>query len=189
MKGQSGSLMTMTDESSTGWVISKKSKNPEGAMRLLDWVNTDFENFALLFLGIKDRHWRYVDESTKVIEKLNHDYIGEFYVGDTFAYTVNYSLSDPAAKPEFDYLREFSGDTTRSKKTALTDVSYKFDQEMISDKLPNRIDLERMMDEEIVKFMMGARSMSEYDTFLNELNAAGLENWIAVYTEQYNTHK
>ncbi|RAV20892.1 hypothetical protein DQG23_12425 [Paenibacillus contaminans] len=189
LKGPLGSVMTMTDASSTGWVVSKKSQNPEAAMRLLDWINADIENFFLLYAGIKDRNWKYVDEKNRVIENLNQDYVGEFLVGDTFAYTVQYAMSDPAAKPEFDYLGQYSGDTTRSKKTAVSNVTFKFDQKEIADKLPNRADLERMIDEEIVKFIMGARPMDGYDKFLQELNGAGLAKWIDVYTEQYNKFK
>ncbi|RAV18746.1 extracellular solute-binding protein [Paenibacillus contaminans] len=189
MKGPAGNATTMSDISTGGYMISKNAKNPEGAMKLLNWVHSDLENYLLLFYGIKDRNWKYVDEKNHVLEAINKDYVGELLLGDTFAYTLKYMLNDPIGKPEMDYLMEYSGDTSRVKKSGISDVSFKFDQAEIASSLPNRADLQRMMDEEVVKFIIGARPMSEYDKFLQGLNDAGLSKWIDVYTDQYNKAK
>jgi putative aldouronate transport system substrate-binding protein len=44
--------------------ISATSKNPERAMMLLDLVNSDKELFNKMIFGIKDKHYKMVDENT-----------------------------------------------------------------------------------------------------------------------------
>ena len=60
---------------------------------------------------------------------------------------------------------------------------------VIADAVPTLTDIERMIEQEIGKFVMGARPLSDYPKFLNELNAAGMEKWIEAYTKEYNAVK
>ncbi|MBP1991405.1 extracellular solute-binding protein [Paenibacillus eucommiae] len=189
LKGPQGFIQTLPDTPTLGWLISKNSKNPEAAIKLINWIYSDIENYNLLFYGIKDRHWKYVDEENHVMEQLNQDYAGEFLTASTVAYMKMTSFSDPAQKPEYDYLSTYSGDTSRVKKGTTADRSFLYDYKLISDSLPNQADITRMTYEEIVKFITGARPMSDYDKFIEELYAAGLDKWIEVYTEQYNNAK
>jgi len=189
LQGPQGFIQTLPGTPTLGWLLSKNAQNPEAAIRLIDWIDSDIENYNLLFYGIKDRHWKYVDETNHVMEQINKDYAGEFLTGTTVAYMNMTSFSDPAIKPEYDYLGKYSGDTSRVKKGATSGVSFRYDYQHIADSLPNQADITRMMYEEIVKFITGARPISEYDKFVEDLYAAGLDKWIEVYTEQYNNAK
>ncbi|MBP1989471.1 extracellular solute-binding protein [Paenibacillus eucommiae] len=186
LQGPKGNITTMPDLPTIGWFVNKKSKNPEAAIKLLDWVHSDINNYLSIFYGIKDKHWRYTDEKNHVFERLNQDYVGEFLTGSTFAYTVQFAPSDPASKPEFDFLGKYSGDTSRVKKAFTLDAAYRYDQKEITEKLPNKADIKRMIGEEVTKFIMGARPISDYDKFIQELYTAGLDKWIEVYTDQYH---
>lgn len=189
LKGPQGFIQTLPDTPTLGWLLSKNAQNPEAAIKLIDWIDSDIENYNLLFYGIKDRHWKYVDEENHVMEKINQDYAGEFLTGTTVAYMNRTSFSDPSSKPETDYLSTYSGDTSRVKKGVTSSVSFRYDYQHIADSLPNQADITRMMYEEIVKFITGARPIADYDKFVEDLYAAGLDKWIDVYTEQYNKAK
>ncbi|MBP1990104.1 extracellular solute-binding protein [Paenibacillus eucommiae] len=187
LKGPQGDVPTSSGQSTWGYVINKKAPNPEATMKYLDWLNSNIDHFLLSFYGVKDKHWRYVDEGKHIVERINEDYVGEFLTGNTYVQTVGFLPNDPAGKPEFDYMGKYGEKLDWGVKKPFTvDVDYLYDHTEISNKLPNQEDINRMISEEITKFIMGARAMSEYDKFIQELYAAGLDKWIEVYTDQYN---
>ncbi|MBO9606752.1 MAG: extracellular solute-binding protein [Paenibacillaceae bacterium] len=189
LKGPQGKVATSTGQSTSGYMINKKAPNPEATMKYLDWLNSNIDHFLLSFYGIKNKHWKYVDEAKHIVERVDESYVGEFLTGNTYVQTVGFLPNDPAGKPEFDYMGKYGEKLDWAKKPFTADVDYMYDQKEISDKLPNQADIKRMISEEITKFMMGARPMSDYDKFVQELYAAGLDKWISVYTDQYNKAK
>ncbi|MBP1988576.1 extracellular solute-binding protein [Paenibacillus eucommiae] len=186
LQGPKGLITTTSSVSSNGQMISKNAQNPEAAMKYVNWIQSDLENFFIAMFGIKGKHWEYVDEEKKIIKKLNRDYLGELLAGSSFAQTVKYQQEDPVSEPQFVYIRNYLTDMSRVKKPATFEVDFRFDQKAISDNIPTLADINRMIEEEVVKFIMGARPLADYDKFLQELNKAGLEKWIEVYTDQYN---
>lgn len=189
LQGPKGNVTSSGGVSLGGTMISKNSKNAEAAMELINWAHSDIENYFLAFYGIEGKHWKYVDKANHIIERLNRDYLGDLQIGSSFAYTVQHALNDPASKPANDYIKDYITKTSRMKMPALLDYDYKFDQKAIADKIPTLNDINRMMEQEIVKFVMGARPIGEYDKFLQELSKTGVDNWTQVMTEQYNSVK
>ncbi|MDF2647315.1 MAG: extracellular solute-binding protein [Paenibacillus sp.] len=185
LKGSKGYVTSMGGIDVSGWAISKNSKNPEAVMKYINWLHSDIENYFLAFYGIKDKHWKYVDEKNHVLETLNTDYAGEMVLGSTFAYTVQFETKDPVNAPQFDYMRKYITNTNRAVMPGDAKESYKYDNVVINQQVPALSDLNRMMEEEVTKFIMGARPISEYDKFLQELNKAGMDKWIEAYTAQY----
>jgi ABC-type glycerol-3-phosphate transport system substrate-binding protein len=195
LQGPKGNTVTSGSVGGTGTMISKKSQNPAAAMQYLNWIQSDLHNYLTIQHGIEGVHWRYVDKEKNLIEKLNTDYLGDFTAGTSFAYTVQFAIYNDAF-PELDgytpdgaYIRDYITDTTRVKRPALFDAEYRFNQQKLAEQIPTSADIKRMIDEEIVKFVMGARPMSEYDQFLEDLKKADIDNWIKVYTEEYNRVK
>lgn len=189
LQGPKGYVSSSRGVSRSGYMISKNAQNPEAAIKYINWLQSDLENYLTAFFGIKDKHWRYVDPEKKIIEGLNRDYIGELITGGSFAITVQYRKNDPVAAPQFDYMQKYITNMKRVKKPALINEEYKFDQKTISEKVPTLADINRMIEQEVVKFIMGARPIAEYDKFLQELNKAGLDKWIEAYTSEYNRVK
>lgn len=189
LKGPTGNLNTLSGVATSGIMISKNAKHPEAAIRLIDWVHSDIDNYFTLFFGIEGKHWKYVDKSKHIIEGINTDYMGDLVPGLSFAYTVQYEKSDPAFTPQFDFIRNYITDPNRVKPTALASVEYKFDTKTLNDKVPTSGDLNRMIEQETIKFITGARPMSDYDKFIDELYKAGLGQWIEAYTAEYNRLK
>lgn len=189
LKGPTGNLTTLGGVSTSGIMINKNAKNPEAAIKLIDWVHSDIENYFLLFFGIEGKHWKYTDKSKRIIEGLNTDYMGDLIPGLSFAYTVQYEKNDPAFGPQFDFIRKYITNMNRVKKSSLADVEYKFDTKAINDKVPTSGDITRMIEQETIKFITGARPMDEYNKFIEELNKAGLDKWIEAYTAENNKVK
>ncbi|WP_135552220.1 extracellular solute-binding protein [Paenibacillus cymbidii] len=184
LKGPKGNVTSTGGIDTSGWAISKNSKNAEAVIKYINWLHSDIENYLLAFYGIKGKHWRYVDEKNHVLETLNTDYAGEMVAGATFAFTVQFETKDPVNAPQFDYIRKYITNMSRSVMPGDAEQAYKYDNAAIAQQVPTLTDLNRMMEEEVTKFIMGARPMSDYDKFLQELNKAGLDKWIAAYSDQ-----
>lgn len=189
LRGPKGLTMTMGSASPNGWMISKNSKNPEAAMKYMNWLQSDIENYMLAYFGIKDKHWRWVDEENKIYERLNRDYLGDLIAAASFAYTVQFRDASPVSAPAFEYYQKFLTNPATAKKVALFDVEFKFNAGELAESIPTLNDINRMIEQEVIKFIMGARSIGEFDAFLQELNKAGLDQWIEAYTAQYNAVK
>lgn len=189
LQGPMGNVMTMNGNFTSGYMISKNAQNPEGAMKYINWLQSDIENYMLAYFGIEDKHWKWVDKENKVYEKLNRDYLGELITAGSFAYTTQFRDVAPSGAPAFEYYKNYLTNPQYAKKIGLFEVQHKFDAKVLSEKIPMQADIERMVEEQTVKFIMGARPMSEYDKFLEELKKVGVEQWVTVYTEEYNKIK
>jgi hypothetical protein len=158
-------------------------------MKYINWVHSDLENYLTVFFGIKDKHWKYTDKSKNIIEAINTDYMGDLLPGGTFAYTVQYQKNDPSFGPQFDYIQKYITNKDRSKSAGTAAVDYLFDSKTLKDNIPTAGDITRMMEQELIKFITGARPIGEYDKFIDELNKAGLDKWIETYTAEYKRVK
>lgn len=189
LRGPKGFVSTMGGVSNQSFMLSKNSQNPEAAIKYVNWLDSDIENYLTAFYGIKGKHWKYKDEKNRVIELMNHDYNGDLMTALNFAYTIQFRVDDPTLSKHLDYIEKYITNASWTKTAADAEVSYKYDTKEISSQLPMKADLERLISEGITKFIMGARPMSDYDNFMKELNKAGMDKWIEVYTNQYNTAK
>ncbi len=189
LKGPKGNVTTIGGVGTSGIMINKNAQNPEAAMKYINWVHSDLENYLTVFFGIKDKHWKYTDKSKNIIEAINTDYMGDLLPGGTFAYTVQYQKNDPSFGPQFDYIQKYITNKERSKSAGTAAVDYLFDPKTLKDNIPTAGDISRMMDQEIIKFITGARPIGEYDKFIDELNKAGLDKWIETYTAEYKRVK
>ncbi len=183
IKGPKGNIETPIAAGPSGMLLTKKSKNPDAAVKLINWACEDIENYLYCYGGMKDVNWKYVDKDNNLVEALNTDYIGEYLYFSAFAHTVQYMYNDPDSRFEFEYLRNNATDYDRVKKAF--DHGILYDTAVLDEKIPNRGDIERMRNEEIIKFITGARQISEYDKFIEEMKKAGLDKWIDTYTELY----
>ncbi len=56
----------------------------------------------------------------------------------------------------------------------------------IADDAPCPGDIQHLMDEQTILFITGARPLDQFDDFNNELNMAGIGDWVSALTAQYN---
>ena len=73
--------------------------------------------------------------------------------------------------------------------TKVFDYGVVYDADVIAEEIPMMSDIERMIDEELVKFISGTRDMSEWESFIDGLYDIGLDTYIDVYAKQYNENK
>lgn len=78
-------------------------------------TQASLENYLTVVYGIENEDWRFTDSEKYAVERLNTDYISDF-VPSTFAFTVQFSPSDEASRPEFEFYRDYVTDLDRVKK-------------------------------------------------------------------------
>jgi hypothetical protein len=191
MKGPRGKIYTARDVFTSAVCVAKNSQNPEDAVRFIDWSQQDFETYVTVNTGFEGIHWEYVkDTEPWIIRRLENDqpYIGEFQPHLSFAFTVRHSsvTDSPSGDMAIEFLQKYIPQLDLSKKAGDFSIAPLYDQEVLQAEIPNEGDIDRMREEEIAKFIMGIRPLSEYDDFIEEMYDAGLQKWIDGYTKEYN---
>ena len=147
------------------------------------------DNVCTAVYGIKGEDWEWVDENDKYyVKRLNLEsgeiYAGEFMCATGLGTDVWYAPDDDEWRFHYEHIRDYATDISHGK-TAV-DYAIPYDLDIIDDKAPGRGDVDRLVNEETVKFVTGLRPLSEWDDFLGQLDDAGLQDLIDAYTEQYD---
>lgn len=155
--------------------ISRSCKNPEKAIKFLELLNTDKELYNLICHGIKDKHYT-LNENNKVV-----------YIENS-GYTPN---ADWKFGNQFNsYVKEGSSDTVWEETKAMNENSLKspllgfsFDNTAVK----NEISQLSAVGSKYSASENGSIDPDEYwDSYMNELNAAGREKVRAEYQRQIN---
>ncbi len=172
----------------SGTLITSKCKNPEAAMKYINWGYEQIENFIIMKDGLEGVHWQWANKELKITEPIDASkitYYGELaYVPLGIAIEKNLLTDLPEQKIHYDYLKTKALDFDRTIKQDDFDVFY--DANKLKEDFPNVSDITKMIDEQTIAFITGTRPMSQYDAFIKELYDAGLSKWIDAYTAQYN---
>lgn len=187
ISGPMGLAQTLSPAGTSGYMITSKSENPEAAMKFINWQFADIKNALTTLFGVPEEDWNWADEDEYFVELSNEDYVGEFVLSQGPFTETQYGVADPLLKMHHDYLGTELLDYSMVKYPIDYDIVY--DREELLERVPNSGDIERLREEEIIKFITGTRSIDEYDDFIDEMNRAGLESWIEFVTEQYNAYK
>lgn len=188
IKSDKGYAETHTVANASGGLIPAYSKNAEAVVKFVDWQFADVANHLLCDMGIMDKHWKYTNEEIREVEILTTEaYIGEFVASQGLPMETSYSLSDPFMKMHNSYLKN---EALRFDATAEAgDWFVIYDQTALSDACMTKGDIDRMIEEETVKFITGIRPVSEWETFVKDLYAIGLDQLIDARTAQYEAQK
>lgn len=184
--GARGKAETINPASNTGLLFSAKIKDKEAAMKLMNWYLEDIEHYITGWAGVKGTDWTYKDEKEHVFQLTNpnsKDYAGELNLGLGLFNEARASTYDPINVKHTNYLKNDILKLDRAKKQF--DFGITYDQAAIDTAVPNSADITKMEDEQELKFIIGARPLSEFDKYISELNKAGLEKYIAEITRQY----
>lgn len=199
IKGKEGQIQSTRKAKPTGALISSKCEHPEAVIQVLDWQYSSLENYKTMQLGIQDRDWGWDEESLANGEyRLTEDYSGTTsdYTGDfimAFSSMMESQLSPPLNEDGSEnyhraYLNYHGYHPEVSAKEPF-DMYIYWNSGAISENIMTLDDINRTIQEETTKFVMGARPLSEYEDFVQELYAVGLQDWIDEYTTQYNALK
>lgn len=185
-EGPAGKAETVTNLSAKGMLVTKRCEAPENVIKLMNWGHKDMHNYNILQSGIEGVHWEYGGESGKSVTSLTPD--AKTYSGDyNFALGfMEYQMdpTDPTLTVHSKYLLTDILNYDRAVKGIDFDVFY--DQEVLSNDIPMMNDISRMMEEETIRFITGARDISEWDEFIDDLYTIGMDTYIEVYTREYN---
>lgn len=188
IKGPKGYLQTAYPGTTTAMLVTKSSKNPDAVIKFINWQYQNVENHLTSWYGIKDKNWKWADQQKKTVEVTNpNPYAGEFMVTLGLAMETKYAPSDPLRAKHTQFL---NNELTKFDKVKMpVDLGIVYDKEALKEKVPNAGDLDRLRKEEVIKFIMGARPLSDYNKFVDELYKAGLDKLIDFQTEEYKKQK
>ncbi|MGN7360865.1 extracellular solute-binding protein [Paenibacillus sp. SAF-054] len=176
------------------FIITSKNPNPEATLRWADYLLSE-EGTAMARLGIKDVTYT-VDSK------------GFYKLKDEFANNPN-GLTVDEALSEYTI---FQGGQIPQRVTQKVDQSAAILPEMIANKdviRPNLVPDEKLMipsfteeeniqlsayttdigaytDEQVIKFITGARPISEWDAYVSTLNKMHLDKYLAIYQAAYD---
>lgn len=197
--GNNGQLIqTSTNPSQNGMVLSSKCEDPYAAIRVVNWSYESWDNYQVGAGGMEGVHWKYDDlpdaRENKTIVAVNEGAPAEYFQNFCFAIGLPMEtqqiLFDPRdGTPNMHnlWLREHLDDFEATKEPL--DFGIFFDIDELNKAIPNRGDIERMVQEETLKFIMGQRPLEDFPKLRDELQSAGLDAWSAEYTRQYNELK
>lgn len=179
-----GFAETHVNASPNAMLIPRYSEKAEAVVKLANWAYADVENHLTMEMGIEGVHWNWVDKEKGLIEQVeNSGYMGDFVI--TMGITETwFSFDDPLRAMQNEWLRGPAQDMSRTQSADDWFVIY--DTALIDEAAPMRADIKRMLEEEVIKFITGVRDLSEWDMFIEELYAIGLDAYIDAHTAQYN---
>lgn len=186
-----GLVMTNNPSPEAAIMISRRSPDPEAAMRLMNWEfdpANGGENVVTAVYGIQGVDWEWVDPIERYfVRRLRTEpgqiYAGELSVSTSLVTSVWYAPDDPELRRHYVHMRQYQNDYTNGKMPVDFDVTY--DITRIRNNVESFDDIQRMIDEETVKFITGARPMAQWNQFIDELRRIGIEQLYQEYTLDY----
>jgi len=177
-------------------LISSKvdAKRLPSLIKVIDWSFASWENYQICNFGIEDTHWKYdtsvVDKEKAVKEHVvaaipNSGYFSDFCLSIGLPFESMGAIYDTNGKRNKHnlYLAEYLDDFKTCKETV--DSKITFDSKELSENIPSLSAINTTINEELVKFVKGQRSMDTWDDFIQSLYKNGLNDWIKEHTRQY----
>jgi putative aldouronate transport system substrate-binding protein len=193
--GPKGLARTNTPANTSAWVVLRKSKYPDACIKYADWqyagLPDDPTNFITAVWGIEKVDWEWVDKakriyraivpsSTKCEDKYARDYCVSLGLPETMCAPIG---ANGQLDRHYGWLMTSWNDFDTAKMPIDADVPY--DMTVVTKKAPKSADLSRLFNEETIKFITGARPLSEWSAFQKQAEDAGLKEWSQAMTDQY----
>ena len=183
--GPEGYIATWRPQNASAYVVTRKAQNPEAVIKFMDWVyhaeTTD--NQLTARYGILGTHWDYQDAEARTVEVYDSGYVSE-YMLPNLNIEIRYSVLDPARAWHLQYLGSTLIDLGDAKAPFDADISYNLSR--VAEETPYLGDINRLVNEQTILFITGARPLDQFDDFINELNMAGIGDWVNALSAQYN---
>ena len=199
LTGPKGLAKTNNTGGAEAYMIPRKSKHAEAVIRYVDWIYQglpgDATNLAIAQGGIEGQDWEWVDKAKGVIRSLVppgarcEDSYATDYNNARGMGTELYLLgigADGHVSRQGEHIHTYAQDFTTGKMPFDYDVPY--DTTLIQKQFPGLGDFNRVLEEESIKLITGARPLTEWAAFQKQIEAAGLREWSKCYTEQYKRY-
>jgi|GEM_PF-1864204 len=199
--GKSGILAKSAVMANSGIVISSKISDPVVAMKFIDWVYSD-EGRLMTSFGI-DGETFVIDEDGRPMltphmkrqanpdgKELVKDY-GWIYYIDKYEFPVGYLKDvlpgDPV--PEDDRWMFSREKMEQANQVIPADPVLKFTEQQTSELRSKCTLIQDYFKQNIDKFIMGTRPISEYDQFVEEIKKLGVDDVAKIYNDAYQEYK
>lgn len=196
IKGPKGLLRTNNAGSTSAYMITKKCKDPAAAIRVVDWIYSGLPTNPLNLYtsrhGIVGTDWNWADSAKTQCKVLIGDcgkkYAADFYMAGGMGTEPYLKVVDANGNIERQtaHVIAYWNDYANGRMPIDADVAY--DMVKIRSQFPGLVDFQRLMDEEVIKFITGQRPMTDWNNFLSQVKAAGLDQCSKAYTEQYRLY-
>ncbi|WP_053986174.1 extracellular solute-binding protein [Niameybacter massiliensis] len=189
LEGPKGKAETAQGADTQGAMISANCNDPKAAIEMLNFIYANPENHMVSWYGPEDMFWKWEDKDQYVYETIGEKqgYYAEYAFAIGLPMETAVVGNNPQQAIHQDYLKNDGTDLVRAKMPV--DAGIVYDPAIIKEKVPGASDIQRMIDEETIKFVMGKRPIDEFDQFVDQLYQAGLDKWIECYTQMYLDQK
>ncbi len=197
LEGPYGKAETVNPATTQALLISSRSKEPQNVLKVLELFYTDPESYVVSAWGPRGILWEWEDKEAGLFRLLSdrRGYRGEYNLAVGLPITKLAATTAPQTRWESAFWGQAglgndppAGlDFSRGKMPMDSGIIYS--PEILLKEIPGYRELERYMEEEVVKFIVGFRPMEEWDYFIDEIYNLGLDKWIAVHTRLYHEQK
>jgi ABC-type glycerol-3-phosphate transport system substrate-binding protein len=178
----------LTSKVGSALCVSKTCKDVGAAVRVLAWgYLNDSYNFLTAYQGLEDVSWKWVDQSTKTYELIENPaqpYYGEYNMYMSLVNELSVNSLDPERLFHNAWLRE--GWYRYDKVKWSADKFTQYDNEALKNNVPNYVEIENYVQEEMIKFIIGSRPMSDWDKYMTTLTDMNVDRMVDELTRQYN---
>nr|WP_302470572.1 extracellular solute-binding protein [Vagococcus proximus] len=186
------------------FALTEKNPSPEASLRWIDYFYSD-EGYTYLNQGPEGSFWEYKENKdgkkvkvyTKDVDltntedsrgKVSPDYGITAPTKSVTIPAIKEKVDDPDIKP-FD---EFVKNETKNKITKYAETPFplvyltKEQQDQVS---TVRTDLQTYVEQMEAKFITGVEPLENWDKFVSTINSMGVDDYVKVYQEAYDTWK
>lgn len=174
--------------------ITSSCKNIELAAKFLDYSYSE-EGAMLNNFGIEGESYTMIDGNPEYTEKITNDPQG-LSMAQTLGMYVRSCSEGPFVQDER-YIEQYypSEDQRNALKVWAVNETEKRQMPLVTLTAEEQTEYSKIMtdfetfrDENIIAFIMGTRSVDEYDTFIKECKDRGIERAIEIYQNAYNRY-
>jgi putative aldouronate transport system substrate-binding protein len=196
-RGIMGRLASMPN---SGIVINAKAKELEAAVKFVDWIYGDRGRYIALY-GIENETFTIGQDGRPSLtaqmkrqanpagRELVKDY-GWVYYLNKYEFPVGFEQPVPGDPVAQDNRLMYSRNVMESIGAVITpDPSLVYTEDQTRVLRNNGTDIRDYFNQNIDKFIMGTRPINEWNTFISEINAIGLDRVENVLNEAYRTYK
>ncbi len=196
-KGIMGRLPVM---SNSGIIISSSSKNIDTALKFVDWIYSDTGRYIATY-GIEgetftvDTEGRpsWTEQMKRQAKPDGKELVKDFgwvYYLNKYEFPVGYEKALAADPVPVDDRMMFSRSVMEDNNAVIDpDPVLVYTDNQLKVLKSNGTDISDYFKQNIDKFIMGTRPMSEWDAFINEIKQLGVSELEAVLNEAYQAYK
>ncbi len=174
----------------TGYVVSARCENIDAAVRFLNYPYTSLDKHLLTRFGIEGKDWEWVEENITYnllytdAEAKTMRYYGDFFASNiTFLLLQATEAGAGAMSHHYKWINEYYWSYDKVKWPV--DRGFPYNRQEIEAAGVIMEDINTIVNENMLKFIMGARPLSEFDDFHIELERAGVSQYVDEITRQF----